>query len=242
MSVTHEYTIPGTSGDLAAVVHLPDRLPAPLLICCHGLHSAKASSKYVAAGELFGNAGCAVVRFDFSGCGESAPCTSPDLYAVRMADLAAVIDHARGAEWSQNGPIGLLGSSLGGYLALLWAASAGPGAVHTIACWSTPFDLGKIHVTPQPGDPPAMHSGRMPFSGPANLAGLPSLERVLVVHGQRDETVDWHDAVDLYQRLGEPRKLVLLEGGDHRILDPDDRQAAFRATLDWFLEQGFMTR
>jgi alpha-beta hydrolase superfamily lysophospholipase len=240
LPATQAYSVPGPSGPIACVVHLPERLPAPLLVCCHGLHSAKDSSKYTAAGEQFCEAGCAVVRFDFSGCGDSAPPSSPDLYAVRMADLSAVIDHARRADWCSDKPVALFGSSLGGYLALLWAASAGPDAVHSIACWSTPFDLAGVHITPEPDDSPAMKSGRIPFSGPSSLRDLPSLKRVIVVHGQQDETVDWNDALDLYRHLGEPRRLLLLEGGDHRILDPADREAAFRATFDWFSEQGFI--
>ena len=67
-----------------------------------------------------------------------------------------------------------------------------------------------------------------------NLSGLPAIRRVLVVHGQRDETRDWQEGLQLYRRLGEPKQLLLLEGGDHRLLDPAYRRLAIHASLDWF--------
>ena len=73
----------------------------------------------------------------------------------------------------------------------------------------------------------------MELGSPVSLSGLPPISRALVVHGQRDETVSWQEGLQLYRRLGEPKHLLLLEDGDHRLLDPAYRKLAIHASLDW---------
>ena len=144
MSSSHSVSIPTPDGPVPAVVHLPERTPAPVVVCCHGLLSYKDSSKFVAIGEQYSSAGMVVVRFDFSGCGESTTIQKESLLFSRMRDLQAVLDYAQHQPWA-NGTIGLLGSSLGGYLSLLTAASE-PHLIQAVVCWATPFDLSRIKL------------------------------------------------------------------------------------------------
>ena len=95
--------------DLSAVAHLPDKVPAPVIVCSHGLLSAKESPKFVAIGEEMPKAGFCVLRFDFSGCGDSPPRLAMSLVEARRHDLEAAIDFALKQPWS-DGRIGLLGS------------------------------------------------------------------------------------------------------------------------------------
>jgi uncharacterized protein len=137
-----------------------------------------------------------------------------------------------------NGTVGLLGSSLGGYLSLL-AASSGRHDIQAVVCWATPFDLSRIKLALGESEelkrvvPPGL-----PLGSPDDLKGLPSLSNVLVIHGQQDETVSWHDAVAIHRRLGEPRRLLLMKTADHRLLDPHWRAMAMRVSLEWFQERG----
>ncbi len=125
---------------------------------------------------------------------------------------------------------------MGGYLALLFAAG-GSVPVEALVCWATPFSLERVQAAvEQSGELAQRLEGFEGFGTPMTLEGLPPIGRVLVVHGQQDERVPWRDAVAIYRRLGEPRRLMLLEGADHRLTDPGDRRLALEATLDWLAE------
>jgi len=233
------YSIPVGHGPdrLAVIVHRPARSARGVVICCHGMLSHKESRKFGAISEALGSAGIAAVRFDFSGCGESRPApVGGALIPSRLRDLNVVIDHVLGESWSRGG-VGLMGSSLGGYLALV--AAAGRREVRAAVCWATPYDLRRIRDALTDSEklkkhfPPGFQVGE-----PLDLSELSGLCRVLVIHGLRDETVPWTDAGKIYGRVGEPRRFMLFEQADHRFLDEDCRKLAVRATVDWFLEMG----
>lgn len=237
MSSVHAVPVPTPDGFIPAVVHLPTRIPAPVVVCCHGLLSYKGSSKFAAIGEEYCRAGSVVVRFDFSGCGESKVIQRESLLFSRLRDLLSVVDYVRNQSWS-SGAIGLLGSSLGGYLSLLYAAeSCHP--IQAVVCWATPFDLSRIKGALTQSEelkqivPPDFQLGN-----PVNLMDLAPVPRVLIIHGQQDQTVSWNDAVAIYRRVGEPKRLILMETADHRLLDPHWREMAMKLSLEWFLEQG----
>ena len=89
------------------------------VILCHGMESTKDGAKQRLLGERLSRAGMSVLRFDFSYVGESEG---------EFADLTfrGEVDDLVGA-WNffgtrVGGPIGLLGSSMGGAVALLFAA------------------------------------------------------------------------------------------------------------------------
>lgn len=230
--------IPTPDGPLAGVVHLPSRIPACVVVCCHGLLSSKDSDKFVRIGEEFSQNGIAVVRFDFSGCGGSGASLGDSLVAGRMRDLRAVLDFVYRQPWS-NTVTGLLGSSFGGYLALLTAASDRK-RLNAVVCWAAPFDLEKIQLAPE--EPEALKKRFPPgfeLGAPTSLEGLPPVSGVFVIHGKQDRTVPWQEALDIYSHSADPRRLLVMEKVEHRFLDPSSRRLALRLSLEWFLEQGF---
>lgn len=88
MISSYALSIPSSDGPVPTVVHLPLQTPAPVVVCCHGLLSYKGSTKFVAIGEQFSQAGLAVVRFDFAGCGESRVVQRESLLASRLRTCA----------------------------------------------------------------------------------------------------------------------------------------------------------
>lgn len=201
--------------------------------------SSKESQKFAQIAEQLSVAGAAAVRFDFSGCGESRAALADDLLSSRMRDLHAVLDYVKLQPWS-NGTVGVIGSSLGGYLSLL-AASSGSYSVKAVVCWATPFDLGKIRAAMET---PTALSGFFPpgfrLGSPENLEHLPSIQGVLVIHGQLDEMVEWRDAIEIYRRVTEPKRLLLVGAAEHRFIDPSCRKLALGASLEWFREHGVL--
>jgi alpha-beta hydrolase superfamily lysophospholipase len=241
MSSSYHVSIPSPDGLVPAVVHLPDRTPAPVVVCCHGLLSYKDSSKFVAIGEQYSSAGMAVVRFDFTGCGESNTAQKEALLSDRMRDLHSVLDYVQRQSWA-NGTTGLMGSSLGGYLSLLTTASRSH-QIRAVVCWATPFDLRRVKLAlSESDDLKQLFPSGFRLGTPEDLGDLPPVPGVLVIHGRQDETVPWNDAVAIYRRLGEPKRLCLMETADHRLLDPQWREMAMKLSLEWFREHGFQDR
>lgn len=218
---------------LSAAVHLPGRVPAPVIICSHGFLSSKESPKFIAIGEEMSKKGFCVLRFDFSGSGQSPPRRSMSLIEARMCDLRAAIAFTLKQYWS-DGRIGLLGSSLGGFLSLL-AAGERRELVRAAVTWATPFDVGIIDPDPEQIEEfPAMFPDGFILGSPTNLDTMKETGPVLLIHGQLDEVVPWRDSVRIYERLADPKKLLLMRTADHRILDDSWRRKAIEASLEWF--------
>lgn len=232
-------TINTQAGPLAGLLHLPARIPAPTIVCCHGMLSSKDSQKFAFIAQELAKVGVAAVRFDFSGCGESQAELGNDLLSSRLRDLDAVLKYVTLQAW-HNGIMGLVGSSLGGYLSLLTLASL-RHSIEALVCWATPFDLSRIETGMQTSAelksffPPAFDLGL-----PNNLGKLPPVKGVLIIHGEQDELVHWKDAVRIYQRVNEPKKILLVKDAEHRFLEPSCRKLALRATIEWFRERGLI--
>lgn len=233
MNTSFAVSIPSPDGSVPTVVHLPEHPPGAVVVCCHGLLSYKDSPKFVAIGDQFSRRGFAVVRFDFTGCGESRVVPWESLLFSRLRDLRLVLDFVQKQSWA-DGRIGLLGSSLGGYLALLTAA-ADPKGIKAVVCWSSPFDLSRIKLGLEEADElKSLFPPGFPLGEPENLQDLPPVSGVLIIHGQEDETVPWAEAVANYRQVGEPKRLLLMKTADHRLLAPHWREMAMRASLEWF--------
>ena len=210
----------------------PDADPWPLIVLCHGFLSHKDSSKYRLLAQVLARESIATVRFDFRGCGESEGLLSESSISRRWRDLQRVIEQSLDLE-GFDGRLGLLGSSLGGYLALLEVS--GNSDIRCAAVWSTPshlLDLAK----------------RLPEVSPVEfsqecyedlltvelLPRLKNVQRVLIMHGQEDQQVPPDHAAQLYEVLDEPKALHILEGADHRFTASEWREEAIRLTLEWF--------
>ena len=218
------------------VLHLPGHLPgapsanrAPCVIACHGMGSSKDSDKYLLLSDELPRAGLAVARFDFRGSGESGGSWRDATVATRIADLEAVLDHL-GADPRLAGRFGLLGASLGGFVALWVAARRRPLPVVT---WNAPAhlrDLGGQEISEVTGLGAALVAevgeGRF-IEAPGGAAPA------LVVQGANDELVPPDHARLLYERAGEPRALHVIAGADHRLTDPAHRRDALDASRRW---------
>ncbi len=90
------------------------------VILCHGMESTKDGAKQRLLGERLSRAGMSVLRFDFSYVGESEGEFADLTFRGEVDDLVGAWDFFR---TRVGGPIGLLGSSMGGAVALLFAAA-----------------------------------------------------------------------------------------------------------------------
>ena len=217
--------------DVVGVLHLPASTPAPCVIACHGMGASKDSDKYLLLGRDFPEAGLALARFDFRGSGESGGLYRDATIASRIADLEAVLDHLS-KDRALDGRFGLLGSSLGGFVAL-WVASR-HRRVMPVVTWNAPANLTSLAASPctEVTSPGAALVAEV-LAGHYVVAPA-GASHVLTVQGQADDVVSPADADILFALAKEPRELCFLSGADHRLSDPLHRLEAVRRSRDWF--------
>ena len=215
---------------LALVLHLPDTAArVPCVVACHGLHASKDSDKYLLLGETLPASGLALARFDFRGCGESSGREDETTIASRIEDVNAVLALLDGHP-RLDGRLGLLGSSLGGFVAL-FVASRRPGT--PVVTWNAPASLTELanddlEENEKLGIPFALEFMKGHYAlAPAGVA------RHLCVHGDADEVVGLDHGVQLHEQAAEPCDLLVIAGGDHRLTDPAHRARAVEASRDW---------
>ena len=219
------------SSEVVGVLHLPESTPSPCVIACHGLGASKDSDKYLLLARVFPEDGLALARFDFRGSGESGGLSRDATVASRIADLEAVLD-ILAKQPELDGRFGLLGSSLGGFVAL-WVAAAHRPALPVVT-WNAPASLRSLAES-DPANPYG--------PGPALVAEIKrgaraeapaGVSRVLVIQGDRDDLIPPSDGRFLYERSGEPKMLHMLRGADHRLMDPLHRLEAVEQSRRWF--------
>ncbi len=216
---------------LSGILHLPDRNSPPCVVASHGLLSSKESEKYIALGERMAREGVAMLRFDFRGIGESEGRLEDDTVSRRITDLAAAIDFVLNRP-GLGKRIGLVGSSLGGYVSLFKAAA--DQEIRALAIWATPFHLDDLGTKKQEDDYPL--PGKAFFKDlPRHrlLPVLPNISNCMVIHGEKDELVPVDQAWEIFQGLGSPKEIHVLEGADHRLTQPIHRQRAMNLTAEW---------
>jgi fermentation-respiration switch protein FrsA (DUF1100 family) len=217
---------------IRGVLAAPDgKRKFPCVILSHGLISSKESSKYAALSAAFQAAGIASCRFDHRGCGESDGRIEQTTLSARLADLDAVAGWVFGHPSLDAGKIGLLGSSFGGCTSLVKAAR--DRRIRCLSLWATPHRLEKKNDPSLPGiefeDSLYEDFGRYDL-----LAEAERVSAVLVVHGEMDETVPASQGKAVYERAKEPKRLELIEHGDHTFSDPGHRERAISLSLEWF--------
>lgn len=219
-------------GTLTGVAHFPERLPAPCVICSHGLFSAKDSPKFIAVAQRLAEEGFVAVRYDHRGCGESDGKIEETTVAGRLEDLDAVYVFVK-QYLPAGGPVGLMGSSMGGYISLFAAARHSDVAAAVV--WATPFELRVKRETIDGAGGPALNAVFYEDLERHYLPGvLAGVKRTLVLHGEKDALVPvWH-AKKIHEGLAAPKGLEIFAGGDHRFTDEGMRLKAIALTADWF--------
>jgi dipeptidyl aminopeptidase/acylaminoacyl peptidase len=59
---------------------------------------------------------------------------------------------------------------------------------------------------------------------------------LLIFHGNEDRVVPVSQAMELYEIAFEPKKLIILEGGDHPMNNPAHQKLFLNRTSAWFAE------
>lgn len=213
--------------------HRPTDDPqTPCVILCHGLMSSMESPKFRLLAKALSGEGINAVRFDFRGCGASEGDLRETTVSGRVGDLQAVLTHLR-EQVGLRGPFGLLGSSMGGYVALLTFAMRQD--IEAVCVWATPFEVQALR---EARDHPDLSSLGQSFYDDLSNHDLASsghmLHHVLVLHGACDKVIPQSHAFRIYARASGPKAIHIFTGGDHRFTDPAHRSRATELSLEWF--------
>lgn len=228
------HTVPlPDGGRLALVLHLPPgQGRGPCVVACHGLGASKDSDKYRQLGVEFSAAGLALARFDFRGCGQSTGTEPASTVGTRLEDARTVLKYLA-LHRRLDRRIGLLGSSLGGYVALHLAAELDDRP--PVVTWNAPSNLEDLMESVD-RDTPGLGIAFVLELATHRYAQAPTgIVRLLVIQAEADDLVPVEHATALFARAAEPCDLVIIPGADHRLTEPVHRNEAVARSLAWFL-------
>jgi pimeloyl-ACP methyl ester carboxylesterase len=222
----------------------------PAVVFLPGYGSDMEGSKATALDGWAAEQGRAMLRFDYGGCGASEGAFEDQGLDDWLGDALAMIDRV-----VPEGPLVLVGSSMGGWLMLLVAlarpervaALVGIAAAPDFTQWGyseeerqTLIDAGRLEQPSPYGDAPFVTTRRFWESGQRSLllGGWIGIDcPVRLLHGQRDEDVPWRNALTLAEQLRSADvQTLLIKDGDHRLSRPQDISLLI-ATLAAVLEQ-----
>lgn len=233
-------------GQVEHMTHMGDSLAferldgaAPCFVWLGGFRSDMTGTKAQALADWARDRGQAFVRFDYSGHGQSGGQFDEGSITRWLADALAVIDA------QTQGPLALVGSSMGGWITML-AARARPERVKQMLLiapaadfverlmWPSFTDEQRAEITvigrlelPSPYDPePTIITRHLIEDGLHHSlmgAPFPFAGRVHILQGGADPDVpEAHarEVADLIQ--AQDLRFELIEDGDHRLSRPED--------------------
>jgi pimeloyl-ACP methyl ester carboxylesterase len=246
----------GEGSDWRAIAVRTQSGASPGLLWLSGYKSDMKGTKAEALAQWAEREGRGCIRFDYSGHGESEGAFTDGTIGRWLADCVAVFDACC------QGPQILVGSSMGGWLALLLvrelkrraqAAGASVAGMVLIApavdfteelMWKrfTPAiksELEETGVWKRPSEyspEPYLVTRRLIEEGRDHLLLGGLIETgcpVRILQGVEDPDVPWQHAVELVSRLAsDDVVLTLVKDGDHRLSRPEDIERMIRAVAE----------
>lgn len=220
---------------LSGKLDLPEGPVRGYALFAHCFTCSKNSLAAVRTARALTSRGLGVLRFDFTGLGESGGSFADSTFSGNVQDLLAA---ASAMEAAGMPPSLLIGHSLGGAAVLATAAQL--ATVKAVATIGAPFDVH--HVTRLFGDglqallqqgEAEVHLGGRPFKIRRTFIDdlqvhdqrerISTLKRpLLVLHAPKDDTVGIENATSIFQAARHPKSFVSLDGADHLLTRQDD--------------------
>jgi len=219
--------------NIVGQLYLPDKgIPYPTVCVCHGIPAYKPDPNdrgYPLLAEMICREGFAVLIFNFRGTKTSDG--NLDILSWTK-DLKAAIDYLYTLPEVDRLHLSLLGFS-GGAAVSVCVASQDKRVSSVVTC-ACPAEFTFITEVDNPQSiVEEWLSGFRQVSPIRCVAGI-APRPLLLVHGSQDEVIEVSHAHRLYQKAGEPKQLIIIDGGKHRLRLNDEAMAA---VLDWLKSQ-----
>lgn len=232
---------------LVGRLELPaDQHPHNFAIFAHCFTCTKNLSAVKNISKALTQKGFGVLRFDFTGLGESEGDFADTNFSGNVQDLVAAADYLRS---EYESPSLLVGHSLGG-AAVIFAAAEIPSvkAVATIGAPSSPQHVTHLLESSREeieanGKANVNLGGReftikKQFLDDLESKSLASVARnlgkaILIMHSPQDMTVGVKNAEELYHAARHPKSFVSLDGADHLLSKAADSLYSGKVIAEW---------
>lgn len=223
---------------LAADKERSQRRAMSTLVFLTGFCSDMEGTKALYLADLCAARGQAMLRFDYSGHGQSGGDFMDGTIGAWLDDSLAIIDAV------PEGPLLLVGSSMGGWIGLLCALARPARITGYIGLAAAPDFTKDVSAAlnaeqaamldaqgyfPLPGDTPdhrRIVTRRLLEEGAEHclLHGPIAMDcPVRLIQGMKDDDVPWQTAQRLLDAIqSEDKSVHFVEGGDHRLSTPSD--------------------
>jgi len=244
---TQKVTFTNDDGlELAGILDVPDGPPRAFALFAHCFTCSKNLKAANGISRGLTGAGYAVLRFDFTGLGQSEGEFEHTSFSSNVSDLEAA---ARFLDGAYESPALLVGHSLGG-TAILQAADSidSARAVATIGSPADPAHVRKLFADAEDAlDSKGVAEVRLdgrPFTIRKQFvddlerhdlpAAIGSLKKaLLVMHAPFDASVEIDNATELFTSAKHPKSFVSLDGADHLLTAEKDALYAGRVIAAW---------
>lgn len=232
---------------LVGRLELPaDQHPHNFVIFAHCFTCNKNLSAVRNISQALTSKGFGVLRFDFTGLGESDGDFEDTNFSGNVEDLIAASDYLKKA---YGAPTLLIGHSLGGAAVIFAAAQIDSvKAVATIGAPSNPKHVqhlfkSRLDEIEASGKAVVNLSGRdftikKQFLTDLESKSLPETAQglrkaLLIMHSPQDDTVGIKNAEEIYKAARHPKSFVSLDGADHLLMNKADSVYTGRVIAGW---------
>ena len=245
---TQKVFFPNNSGhNLAAKIEFPDKqIPHTFALFAHCFTCNKNLTAVRNIAKALTKEGFAIMRFDFTGLGESEGAFENTNFSSNIGDLIAATNFLKE---NYQAPKLLIGHSLGG-AAVVCAATQLP-EVKAVATIGAPFDPShvshlfnhKISEIETEGIAEVNIGGqtftvKQQFLEDINKSrltrNLNELNKaLLIMHSPQDNIVEIENAAQFYQYAQHPKSFISLDGADHLLTNKSDSIYVGNTIASW---------
>ncbi|WP_026694290.1 alpha/beta hydrolase [Peribacillus kribbensis] len=245
------FFIPWDRRNLSASLDVPEGAwsKLPLIIICHGFIGSKTGVNrlFVKAAEEFNKAGAAVLRFDYTGCGESEGEYGHTRFEEILSQTRTVVDYACSLDFADSENIFLLGHSLGGAAAAINASR--DERIRKLLLWSAvgnPYQditeiLGSERVSRLQAGQAVDYAGfeftrKYIDSLKGYLTGHALNDyngSALLIHGSEDKEIPCSYSIE-FNKKNKNCSLHIVKGACHTYSTEKHFRELMQASLQWF--------
>jgi dipeptidyl aminopeptidase/acylaminoacyl peptidase len=233
---------------IIGILHLATKKNAPLVIMCHGWGANKLgtwSGLFVNAARVFCKNNLNVLRFDFTGSGDSEGKFENQNIETQLKDLKNLIEAMKKSEKDMNlDKLGIVGHSRGGELALIFAAEN--KNIKCVATWSSPAGIMELW---SPALLSELYERKYVILDNLKITlrnfkldlkyDLRKIVKkikcpVLVIGCENDDVVPPSQAKKIYNMLSSKNKKMCIIKSDHYFTTLEAQSKVIKLTLNWF--------
>lgn len=242
-----EITFAGTGGELlVGTLDLPPKEPEGYALMAHCFTGGRNHPATRRVAGALCERGLAVLRFDFTGFGDSGGEFAESTFSTNVADIVLAADWMRA---EHGAPALLIGHSLGG-AAVIPAARQIPevAAVVTIGAPDDPGHVAHLFESVLPeveraGRAEVVLGGQRVVVSREFVEDIQSVDidtaaselrrALLVMHSPHDEVVGLSNAEGIYRAAKHPKSFISLDGADHLLTGARDAARAAHLIAVW---------